>query len=67
MMKLRWASFEHFMRRQDSLEQKIRLGKVEGSGKRGRPNRRWMDSLKEDTGLRLQELGRAVEDRSFWR
>ena len=40
-------------------------GKPEGSRKRGRPNLRWTDSLKEATGVNLQELSRAVEDRIF--
>ena len=43
------------------------LGKEEGIRKRGRANTRWTGSLKETTSLRLQELSRAVEDRTFWR
>ena len=41
------------------------LGKIEGSRKRGRPNRRWTDCIKEAIGLCLQELSRAVEDRTL--
>ena len=43
------------------------LGKVEGSRKIGRPNKRWIIFLKETTGMSLQELSRAVVDRAFWR
>ena len=42
------------------------LGKVEGSRKRGRPNMRWIDSIKEAIGMSLQKLSRAVEDRRLW-
>ena len=54
-LKLRLSYFGHIMRRQDSLEKTAMLRKVEGSRKRGRPNRRWADSLKEPTGLSLQD------------
>ena len=43
------------------------LGKLEGSKKRGRPNMRGIDSLKEATVSSLQELSRTVDDRTFWR
>ena len=62
MLKLRLAYFGHIMSRQDSLEKTLMLGKVEGSRKRGRPNTRWSDSLKEPTGLGWLELKGAAED-----
>ena len=65
MIKLRLSYFGHIMRRQDSLEKTIMLGRAEGSRKRGRPNMRWIDSIKEAIGMSLQELSRAVEDRTF--
>ena len=43
------------------------LGKVEGSRKRGRPNTRLTDSLKEAISLNLQEMSRSIEDGIFWR
>lgn len=52
------------MRWQGSKEKKIMLGKTEGSKKRGRPNTRWIDSIKEARGASLQELSGAVEDRT---
>ena len=57
--------FGHIMRRQDFLEKITILRKVEGSRKRGRRKMRWTDSLKEATGLSLQELSKAVEDSTF--
>ena len=63
MIKLRLSYFGHLERRQDSLEKTIMLGKAEGSRKRGRPNTRWTESLKEATGLHLQEISRALENR----
>ena len=48
------------MKRQGSLEKAIMLGKIKVSRKRGTPNMSWIDSVKEATGLTLQELSRAV-------
>ena len=67
MLKLRLPYFGYVLRRQDSLEKTVILAKVEGRRKRGRLNTRWIHSLKEVTGLSLQELSRADEDRMFWR
>ena len=54
------------MRRQRYLKKTITLGRVDGSRKRGRPNMRWIDPIKEVTGRSLQERNRAVEDRTLW-
>ena len=51
MTELRLSHLGYITRRQESLEKIIMLGKVEGSGKRGRPNTRWTDSLKEAMGV----------------
>ena len=61
-LKLRLSYCGHIMRRQDSLEKRILLRKVEGSTKRGILNTRWANSLKEATDLGLPEQIRAVED-----
>ena len=42
------------------------LGKIEGSRKNERQNLRWIDSVKGTVGLNLQEVSRAVEDRTLW-
>lgn len=54
-------------RRQDSLEKTIILGKCEGIKGKGRPNVRWVHSVKEVTILSLQELRRDMEYKAFWR
>ena len=56
----------HTMRRQDSLEKTTMPGKVEGRRKRGRPNVRWTDSIKEAISMSLRELSRAVEKKTLW-
>jgi hypothetical protein len=55
------------MRAKRSLERDIMLGKVEGHGKQGKPRMRWLDSIKEATGLRLEDLKEAVQYRKKWR
>ena len=47
MLKLRLPSFGHIMRRMDSLEKTIMVGKVEGRRKRGRANIKWIDSIQK--------------------
>uniref|UniRef100_A0A803T9X3 ribonuclease H n=1 Tax=Anolis carolinensis TaxID=28377 RepID=A0A803T9X3_ANOCA len=59
--------FGHIMRRQESLEKIMMLGKMEGKRKRGRPRARWMDGILEVTGMNLKELGAATADRKLWR
>lgn len=53
------------MKRQGSLEKKYLWGKVEGNRKRGEPNVRKIDSVKEAMALNLQDLSRAFTDRTF--
>lgn len=53
------------MRSQDSLENTVMLRKLEGSRERGRLNMRCMDSENEAKGVSLQDLSRAVEDRTL--
>lgn len=65
MTKLKLSYFGPIMRKQGPLEKTVMLGKIEGGGK-GRSNRRWTDSIKEATGVSLQEPSRAVEDRTLW-
>uniref|UniRef100_A0A803TXW0 ribonuclease H n=1 Tax=Anolis carolinensis TaxID=28377 RepID=A0A803TXW0_ANOCA len=59
--------FGHIMRRQESLEKIMMLGKMEGKRKRGRPRVRWMDGILEVTGSSLKELGTVTTDRELWR
>ena len=56
-----------FMRREDSLEKTLMLGKCEGKRRRGRQRTRWFDSVTEATNVNLTQLREAVEDRRAWR
>ena len=67
MTRLKLFYFGHIMRRRDSLEKIIMLGKVEDNRRRGRPNTRWINSIKETTGANLRILRSITENRTFWR
>jgi hypothetical protein len=54
------------MRAKRSLERDIMLGQVEGHRKQGQPRMRWLDSIKDATVLRLEDLKEAVQDRKKW-
>ena len=58
--------FGHVMRAEGSLGRDIMLGQVAGYRKQGKPRMRWLDSIKEATGLRLDALKEAVQDRKKW-
>jgi len=55
--------FGHVMRTKRSLEQNIKLGQVAGNRRQGKPRTRWLDNIKEATGLRLEDLKEAVQAR----
>ena len=63
ILKMRLQYFGHLMRREDSLEKTLMLGKCEGERKRGRQRMRWLDSVIEATNTNLIKLREAVEDR----
>ena len=67
ILKLRLQYFGHLMRREDSLENTLRLGKCEGKRRRGGQSVRWQDSVIEATNMNLTQLQEAVEDRRAWR
>ena len=66
ILRLKLRYFGHVMRAKRSLERDIMLGQVEGHRKQEKPRMRWLDSIKEATGLQLEDLREAVQDRKKW-
>ena len=62
MLKLKPQYFGHLMRRTDSLEKTLMLGKIEGR-KRGQQRTRWLDSITDSMDMNLSKLQEIVEDR----
>jgi len=63
ILRLKLRYFGHVMRAKRSLERDIMLGQVAEQRKQGKPRMRWLDSIKEATGLRLENAREAVQDR----
>uniref|UniRef100_A0A803TRD1 Reverse transcriptase domain-containing protein n=1 Tax=Anolis carolinensis TaxID=28377 RepID=A0A803TRD1_ANOCA len=66
ILEAKMKYFGHIMRRQESLEKTMMLGKMEGKRKRGQPRARWMDGILEVSGSTLKELGAVMADRELW-
>ena len=65
-LKLKLQYFGHLMRRANSLEKTLMMGKIEGKRRRERQRMRWLDSITDSTNMNLSKPQETVKDREAW-